>query len=536
MRKGFLPILLALALVLALFPATALGADYEVDNVAELQAAVDNAADGDIIKIYPGDYNIQRISKTLPGGTTWYLPIYKSVTLVGVDAAGNEITDASQNQARLYSTDYTPNGDWSLQNLITILVDDVTISGLTIMNKVEPNKAIEVLEVESFLIKNCTFAPIAEDLLEGIDPSSIGGYDYDEYKEYGASLYFNGTKSALVRNNYFDYSNLTIAEATASDITVTGNTFEGIKNWNNDPDYQYSAIGYTSWASPPVTDITGSTLMIQRNKFIDTGKIKFQKATAGTVNLSYNYWGSEDPDFGELLVNNAAGSIVFILEPYFIREEMRRQDLNTYVPPKPGSIVGTTSTPPGGAPPPASLPFSDVSNGAWYQAAVEYVYENGLMNGIGNGLFGPELSTTRGMIVAILYRLEGMPGAPAAGFTDVPPGQYYTDAVAWAHTNGIVTGYSDLLFGPEDPITREQAAAILYRYAALKGYDTLALSNLSAYIDVADISDYASQAMAWADANSLLGGGNGLTLNPGDDASRAEVAFMLYGLYLLAAK
>lgn len=128
--------------------------------------------------------------------------------------------------------------------------------------------------------------------------------------------------------------------------------------------------------------------------------------------------------------------------------------------------------------------FSDVNTGNWYYSAVEYVAKKGIMTGISASSFGPNLDTTRGMIVTILYRLENQPmGTEAAAFSDVRAGQYYADAIAWANANGIVTGYGNGLFGPNDAITREQMAAILYRYAQYKEYDVSASAELTAFSD-----------------------------------------------------
>ena len=135
--------------------------------------------------------------------------------------------------------------------------------------------------------------------------------------------------------------------------------------------------------------------------------------------------------------------------------------------------------------------FSDVNTGNWYYSAVEYVAKKGIMTGISASSFGPNLDTTRGMIVTILYRLENQPtGTEAAAFSDVRAGQYYADAIAWANANGIVTGYGNGLFGPNDAITREQMAAILYRYAQYKEYDVSASAELTAFSDAANVSRY----------------------------------------------
>jgi hypothetical protein len=174
------------------------------------------------------------------------------------------------------------------------------------------------------------------------------------------------------------------------------------------------------------------------------------------------------------------------------------------------------------------LPFDDVAGDSWYADAVEYVYRNGMMKGTGETAFSPNVTTTRGMIVTILHRMEGAPAAQGGNaFLDVPAGQYYTDAVAWAAAKGIVGGYGDGNFGPNDPITREQMAAMLYRYASQKGYDVAGRADLSSYTDAQLISGYAQDALAWANDQGLVKGTSATTLTPGGEASRAEVAVIL---------
>ena len=180
------------------------------------------------------------------------------------------------------------------------------------------------------------------------------------------------------------------------------------------------------------------------------------------------------------------------------------------------------------ADPDIGLPFNDIPSGSWYEDAVWYVYENGLMAGTSDTTFEPDTTTSRGMIVTVLYRLEGAPTVSgASAFTDVADGQYYADAVAWAAANNIVGGYGNGLFGPNDTITREQMAAILYRYAQYKGYDVTASTDLSDYSDVAQVSSYALAALQWANAEGLVNGTSDTTLTPGGSATRAQVAVIL---------
>ena len=158
---------------------------------------------------------------------------------------------------------------------------------------------------------------------------------------------------------------------------------------------------------------------------------------------------------------------------------------------------------------------------------MKYVCENGFMKGISETAFGPDRTTTRAMAVTMLYRLEGEPDAAASGFADVPADAYYADAVAWAQANDIVNGVSETAFAPDDPVTREQMAAVLYRYASYKGSDVTAPGSLAGYTDAPQISAYAADAMGWANAAGLITGNTGTTLNPRGNATRAEVATIL---------
>lgn len=171
--------------------------------------------------------------------------------------------------------------------------------------------------------------------------------------------------------------------------------------------------------------------------------------------------------------------------------------------------------------------FDDVDSSAWYADAVSYVAENGIMNGAGNGTFAPDTVMSRAMLVQVLYNLEGKPEAADCTFTDVAADAWYADAVAWAADAGIVTGVSDTTFAPDQMMTREQIATILYRYAAYKDYDVTASNDLSSYTDAGQIGSYAVEAMQWANGAGLITGSTATTLNPLGSATRAEVATIL---------
>ena len=176
----------------------------------------------------------------------------------------------------------------------------------------------------------------------------------------------------------------------------------------------------------------------------------------------------------------------------------------------------------------AVLPFTDVKPGDWFYDGVAYVCGRGMMNGVGGTSFAPNAPMDRAMIVTILHRLEGSPAAAPAAFSDVTAGAYYAGPVAWASANGIVTGYEDNTFRPNTPITREQLAAVLYRYAQYKGLigPTTPTGSPNSFPDAASISPYAAQAISWALGTGLLTGSDGKLL-PQGSASRAQAAVIL---------
>ena len=174
-------------------------------------------------------------------------------------------------------------------------------------------------------------------------------------------------------------------------------------------------------------------------------------------------------------------------------------------------------------------PFTDVSEKDWFYGDVMFVYENGLMLGTSKTLFSPYGTATRGMMATILWRMEGSPAPKGKNsFTDVEAGKWYADAITWTAENGIFAGYGKDKFGPDDPITREQLAAIFYRYADYKGYDLTVKGNLDKFKDADKITDYAKTAMQWAVGSGLVKGKSGNLLDPQGTATRAEIAAMLH--------
>ena len=178
--------------------------------------------------------------------------------------------------------------------------------------------------------------------------------------------------------------------------------------------------------------------------------------------------------------------------------------------------------------PEVKLPFTDVSTSDWFYDDVAFVYENGLFSGTDSRSFSPNASMTRAMLVTVLYRLEGEPTVTGrSSFTDVRSGAYYEKAVIWAAANGIVTGTDSTSFSPDAKVTREQLAAILYRYVQYRKLDTDASAKLNSFTDADSVSAYASEALGWAVSESLINGASG-KLMPKGDATRAQVAAILH--------
>lgn len=207
-----------------------------------------------------------------------------------------------------------------------------------------------------------------------------------------------------------------------------------------------------------------------------------------------------------------------------------------------GGSTGGTSRPSGSKKDSAAAEtpktrFDDVKASHWYQEAVDYVAENGIMGGVSANTFAPNAPATRAMLVTVLHRLAGTPDAEKThSFTDLANGAWYAGAVAWAAENGIVDGVGNALFAPNAHITREQLAAILYRYAIHCGLDVTAAADLNAYTDGAQISPWAQDAMRWAIASGLISGRSASALAPQSGATRAEIAQLLMNFAKLLKK
>lgn len=320
----------------------------------------------------------------------------------------------------------------------------------------------------------------------------------------GASheLNFTTTKSVKVKNE------------TGADITVKFNgTDEGVAAGATKTfTYTKPSSGSSGGSSSGKTTYKVTTSAVN-NGGVNASPSSAEKGATITITLS--------PDKGykldKLTVTDGSGKTVSTVK--------KSDTVYTFTMPASAVKVGVsyvkaTETP-------SETKFNDVSANDWFASAVDYVTGKGMMNGTADNTFSPKANTTRGMIVTVLYRLENQPSTSAASFTDVASGAYYANAVAWANANGIVSGYGSGKFGPNDKVTREQLAAILYRYAQYKKYDVSGAKSLDGYTDAQSVSSYAVPALQWANAAGVVTGKSGSKLDPKGNATRAEVAAML---------
>ena len=343
--------------------------------------------------------------------------------------------------------------------------------------------------------------------------ATIGTDKYTSFADAVSAVPANGTIEITGGTSpYTGTANktFTVKNSTSADITVNGQPIEPTKSYTFK--YTHSSGGSSGGSSSGKTTYKVTTSAVN-NGGVNASPSNAEKGATITITLS--------PDKGykldKLTVTDGSGKTVSTVK--------KSDTVYTFTMPASAVKVGVsyvkaTETP-------SETKFNDVSANDWFASAVDYVTGKGMMNGTADNTFSPKANTTRGMVVTVLYRLENQPSTSAASFTDVASGAYYANAVAWANANGIVSGYGSGKFGPNDKVTREQLAAILYRYAQYKKYDVSGAKSLDGYTDAQSVSSYAVPALQWANAAGVVTGKSGNKLDPKGNATRAEVAAML---------
>ncbi len=339
-------------------------------------------------------------------------------------------------------------------------------------------------------------------------PSCLGGYALSEFtngKKSGWMYTVNGTHPNQGLKNWTLNDNDVVVWHYVNDYS------HEVADWFNDPNYPSLGNGtyYNGWLRAAdirpeqyVNELLGKILKVGKNGTVEP-KLTFQHI-GKSVTFTFK------PDTGykvkDVKVN---GKSVGAVKTYTID----KLTVSTRI-----EVEFTDE----------SLPFTDVRRSDWFYEDVAFAYENGLFAGTSDTTFSPNASMTRAMLVTVLYRLEGQPAVNGrSGFSDVQYNGYYEDAVTWAADNGIVNGTSTTTFSPNANVTREQMAAILYRYAQHKKYNTAASSGLNGFTDHASVSGYAAASLEWAVAEKLVNGSAG-KLMPTGNATRAQVAAILH--------
>lgn len=355
-----------------------------------------------------------------------------------------------------------------------------------------------------FTTKN-GFSPFVFSLTNGA-VAEVNGTGYDNFQDAVDAVENGGTIKAL--------KDITSTVSGNKTFTVTGSNV----TLSAAPGYNLSKNGNTYTVSTRSSSSSGSTST--------TYAVNVNAATNGTVAAD-----KKTASKGTTVTVTASPSKGYVVDAVKVVDKDGKDVAVTekdgkYVFTMPASAVTVTGSFKAETPAPVALPFTDVKSGNWFYDAVKYAYEQGLMTGTSATTFAPNGTMNRAMIVTVLYRLEKSPAVTGASkFTDVPAGQWYSDAVAWAAANKIVNGYDETTFGPMNAVTREQMAAILFRYEQVKGLENVTLEeNLNRFPDQNKISAYAIPALQWAVGQKIINGNADGTLDPTGTATRAQVA------------
>ena len=520
-----------------------------------LATAVSEAEDGEIVQLLQNDIVDIAAGTGIGNGA---INITKSITL---DGNGKTITagEGFKYNAKDERGEYHVI---NIANAANVTIKDLTIDGKnapTTSPKTGARSGINIwspdsataLTVENVTVNNCsTYGLTASGkdvdvVLNGLttNGNAWGGVNIDTKNGGDVALTVNNADLNETSSIVFDKG----TDATKDPVaTINGGSFENLI-MNKDADNTKLLINGGTF-NPDADKPSGGTA-VDIEKHLAPG-LEYNPVT-GQVYKEPEYTGKYSYEIftkvgenGTISVDRYAteGDDVTITvspdEAYLLDEltvttggkevEVKDNGDGTYtfkMPSADAKIVVTFAEDPDWEPAP-EMPFTDVNENDWFYDVVLYAYDNGLMTGVSATEFAPNQTTTRGMIVSMLARLEGVTSAEDAGFADVAANDWYATAVNWAASVGVVNGYEDNTFRPNAPITREQMAAILYNYADYKGYDVSARADLSDYADAASISSWAEDVLAWANAEGLINGMTATTIDPQGATTRAQTAAM----------
>lgn len=475
----------------------------------------------------------------IPAGTTVTVvkETYLDVTVTAYDTKSNTVSmDITPKYNLIATTDKDHRTD---ENSVTLETKPLTVSEATKVSVTIPafankkvyinhdNKELYVAKAKADGTVEFTtngFSPFTFALSNPKVVAEVNGNAYTSFQDAVNAVANGGTIEIVGGNKNYTATisgsskTFTVKNTLDSDITVKVNNDSKTVGKNNGTQsftYTKPSSGGSSGGSSSGKTTYKVTTSAVNNGGVNASPSNAEKGATITITLS--------PDKGykldKLTVTDGSGKTVSTVK--------KSDTVYTFTMPASAVKVGVsyvkaTETP-------SETKFNDVSANDWFASAVDYVTGKGMMNGTADNTFSPKANTTRGMVVTVLYRLENQPSTSAASFTDVDSGAYYANAVAWANANGIVSGYGSGKFGPNDKVTREQLAAILYRYAQYKKYDVSVGedTNILSYNDAQSISTYAIPAIQWACGAGVVTGKSGSKLDSKGNATRAEVAAML---------
>lgn len=476
----------------------------------------------------------------IPAGTTVTVvkETYLDVTVTAYDTKSNTVSmDITPKYNLIATTDKDNRTD---ANSVTLETKPLTVSEATKVSVTIPAFANKKVYIDHANGKNLYVATADENgkiefTTNGFSPftftlsnpnvvAEVNGNAYTSFQDAVNAVANGGTIEIVGGNKNYTATisgsskTFTVKNTLDSDITVKVNNDSKTVGKNNGTQsftYTKPSSGGSSGGSSSGKTTYKVTTSAVNNGGVNASPSSAEKGATITITLS--------PDKGykldKLTVTDGSGKTVSTVK--------KSDTVYTFTMPASAVKVGVsyvkaTETP-------SETKFNDVSANDWFASAVDYVTGKGMMNGTADNTFSPKANTTRGMVVTVLYRLENQPSTSVASFTDVASGAYYANAVAWANANGIVSGYGSGKFGPNDKVTREQLAAILYRYAQYKKYDVSVGedTNILSYDDAQSISSYAIPAIQWACGAGVVTGKSGSKLDPKGNATRAEVAAML---------
>lgn len=466
---------------------------------------------------------INLVNGEIPAGTTVTVvkEIYLDVTVTAYDTENNTV---SMNIVPKYNLIAVANNDSGNQKVTLKSAQDTTVSSATVtvkipafadkkvyINHADKNLYVATAQTDGTIeFTTNGFSPFTFSLSNSDVVAEVNGNAYKSLQE-AADAAKDGEEITVVKNDKLDLNftatkSVKVTNKTSDKITVK---FNGVNR-----DVAKDATETFSYTRP--SSGSGSTSYAVNVNAATNGAVAADKKTASkgttvtvTASPSKGYVVDAvkvvDKDGKDVAVTEKDGKYVFTM---------------------PASAVTVTGSFKAETPAPVALPFTDVKSGNWFYDAVKYAYEQGLMTGTSATTFAPNGTMNRAMIVTVLYRLEKSPAVTGASkFTDVPAGQWYSDAVAWAAANKIVNGYDETTFGPMNAVTREQMAAILFRYEQVKGLENVTLEeNLNRFPDQNKISAYAIPALQWAVGQKIINGNADGTLDPTGTATRAQVA------------